>query len=95
MHIFQKYNLSIIHYFLFVRHPYFLHTATIEMHGHFIYGKGDTKHPNDGKYKFRQHKKKLYLPICKYCFRWIFDQEVLASKEYLKFIVTAVWIWPK
>ena len=68
---------------------------TLEIHGHRIHGKGDTNNPNECKYNGHLHKKSLYFPICKYCFRWSFDQGFLASKEFLIVIVIAVFIWTK
>ena len=44
----------------------FLCTSSLFFALCFIYGKGDTKHPNERKYRIHQHKKRLHPPI------WIF-----------------------
>ena len=44
--------------------------VTFEWHRHFIYGKGNTKHPNASNYKLHRHKKRLHSTI------WILKVEV-------------------
>ena len=44
-------HLSVIGYLLILCHNYFVRMTTFETHGHFIYVKGYTKHPNECKYK--------------------------------------------
>ena len=52
---------------------------TFEMHVCFIHVKGDTKHPNEWKYKVRPHKKRLHFPNWDF-FRWRPNQVFLGKQ---------------
>ena len=90
----DKKNMSVIHNILLCTSSFFVCVGTFDMHGTFIRGKGNTKHPNEWKYKAYPYEKRMHPPI------WVFkrrrfDKVVLESKECLEVLVKAVYIWPK
>ena len=61
--LYEKYYLSVITTFCFVRHAYFFCMMIFETNANLIHVKGDTKHQNEWKFRVHPHNKRMYLPI--------------------------------
>ena len=74
----DKEHVSVIHHPLLFMSSFFIRVVNFEIHGRFLYGRCDNKHPNDCKYKFYWHKKRLHPPIL--ILRRSFDQVIFGKQ---------------